>query len=101
MVETVRDPSTICDWRISSQILRINSQLLGFNVSVCNWIPREANRTADAATKLALARLGSLEWAMCDDGRIGQCKIFLCYDRDLTCVVNVRFSCVMIGILHV
>ena len=38
---------------------------------------------------------------LCDDGRIGQCKIFLCYDRDLTCVVNVRSSCVMIGILHV
>ncbi|KAL6192041.1 hypothetical protein ACLB2K_038428 [Fragaria x ananassa] len=32
-------------------------------VVLWNWVPREANRVADAATKLAMVRLCSLDWA--------------------------------------
>ncbi|PRQ38046.1 putative ribonuclease H-like domain-containing protein [Rosa chinensis] len=51
------------NWRISPLIDKVNHLKPLFNGIKWNWIPREANRVANAAAKLAKLRLCSQDWA--------------------------------------
>ncbi|KAL6128790.1 hypothetical protein ACLB2K_072144 [Fragaria x ananassa] len=45
------------------QIARVKFLLPAFDEVLWNWVPREANRVADAVAKLAMVRLCSSDWA--------------------------------------
>ncbi|XP_050387371.1 uncharacterized protein LOC126803642 [Argentina anserina] len=54
--------SFTANWEIAPTLKRIGSLLSKFDVVLWNWIPREANRVADATAKLAILKACSSEW---------------------------------------
>ncbi|KAL6208226.1 hypothetical protein ACLB2K_019177 [Fragaria x ananassa] len=51
------------NWKILPILNRVKFLLPAFDEVLWNWVPREANRVADAAAKLAMVRLCSSDWA--------------------------------------
>ncbi|KAL6216882.1 hypothetical protein ACLB2K_010100 [Fragaria x ananassa] len=63
VIKALSDSSSSPSWRISP-ILKKVAHLVPFFRSIhWNWVPREANRPANAAAKLAIQSLCSQEWA--------------------------------------
>ena len=50
------------NWKINPMIRKALSLSNGFDRVLWNWVPREANRLADAAAKLAMEKLCSSDW---------------------------------------
>ncbi|KAM5561039.1 hypothetical protein ABKV19_021911 [Rosa sericea] len=63
VIRALEDPKLCPNWRISPMIDKVNHLKPLFNGIKWFWIPRQANRVADAAAKLAKLRLCSQDWA--------------------------------------
>ncbi|XP_062005668.1 uncharacterized protein LOC133722821 [Rosa rugosa] len=63
IIAVLDNPSLTPNWRILPMINMITQLKTLFPGIIWNWVPRTANRVADAAAKLAKLRLCSLEWA--------------------------------------
>ncbi|KAL6124480.1 hypothetical protein ACLB2K_076992 [Fragaria x ananassa] len=64
--EVIRSLSSLAftpNWKILPILNRVKFLLPVFDEVLWNWVPREANRVADAAAKLAMVRLCSSDWA--------------------------------------
>ncbi|XP_050365478.1 uncharacterized protein LOC126784007 [Argentina anserina] len=62
VMDALINHSSDCNWRISLMIRKSRKLVACFSLVEWNWVPREANRMANAAEKLAMARLSSSDW---------------------------------------
>ncbi|XP_050385543.1 uncharacterized protein LOC126802057 [Argentina anserina] len=53
------------NWKIQPMVRKVQSLLHLFDQIEWNWVPRDANHLADAAAKMAMSELCSLDWDSC------------------------------------
>ncbi|XP_004298544.1 PREDICTED: uncharacterized protein LOC101292699 [Fragaria vesca subsp. vesca] len=63
VIRSLSSPTFTPNWKILPILNRVKFLLPAFDEVLWNWVPREANRVADAAAKLAMVRLCSSDWA--------------------------------------
>ncbi|XP_062029043.1 uncharacterized protein LOC133745063 [Rosa rugosa] len=63
LFHALNNPSSSPNWRISHMLSKVFHLKTLFTGIKFHWVPREANRVADAAAKLAKRRLCSQDWA--------------------------------------
>ncbi|KAL6125097.1 hypothetical protein ACLB2K_077605 [Fragaria x ananassa] len=63
VMRSLSSPAFTPNWKTLPILNRVKFLLPAFDEVLWNWVPHEANRVADAAAKLAMARLCFLDWA--------------------------------------
>ncbi|KAL6208603.1 hypothetical protein ACLB2K_019552 [Fragaria x ananassa] len=63
VIRSLSSPAFTPNWKILPILNRVKFLLPAFDEVLWNWVPREANRVADATAKVATVRLCSSNWA--------------------------------------